>query len=41
MDWDKSVVFIRGSSSAVKSAMIFVKSCIKTYEVEYVEVMYD
>ena len=41
VDWDKSAVFIRGPPSAVKSAMILVKSCIKTYEVEHVEVTYD
>lgn len=39
--WDKNAVYIRGAPSAVKSAMILVKSCIKTYEVEHVEVTYE
>ena len=37
--WDKNAVYMRRSS--VKSAMILVKSCIKTYEVEHVEVTYE
>ena len=38
VSFDKNSVFVRGCPSAVKSAMILVKSCIKTYEVEHVEV---
>ena len=39
--WEKNAVYIRGAPSAVKAAKILVKSCIKTYEVEHVEVTYE
>jgi len=41
VNFDKQSVFIRGRPSQVKSAKVLVNSCIKTYEVEHVEVTYE
>jgi len=41
INFDKQSVFIRGRPSQVKSAKVLINSCIKTYEVEHVEVTYE